>query len=72
MTFAEIPPKAEDYPGALPDKLFAGSLVFVKPGGPVDTRDFTHWWQWLRGADGVTRRAPRAASTDSISIPWST
>jgi formylglycine-generating enzyme required for sulfatase activity len=51
VTFAEIPPKAEDYPGALPDMLFAGSLVFVKPEGRVDTRDFTHWWQWLRGAD---------------------
>jgi formylglycine-generating enzyme required for sulfatase activity len=39
VTFAEIPPKAEEYPGALPDQLFAGSLVFVKPGGPVDRSD---------------------------------
>src|SRR6476659_2558222 len=31
VTFAEIVPKAEDYPGALPEQLFAGSLVFVKP-----------------------------------------
>ena len=51
VTFAEITPKAEDYPGALPDQLFAGSLVFVKPGGPVDRRDFTNWWHWVRGAD---------------------
>ena len=34
VTFAEIPPRAEDYPGALPDKLFAGSLVFVQAGRP--------------------------------------
>ena len=34
VTFAEITPKAEDYPGALPDQLFAGSLVFVKPEAP--------------------------------------
>ena len=34
VTFAEIPPRAEDYPGALPDMLFAGSLVFVKPDRP--------------------------------------
>src|SRR5262245_13526499 len=33
VTYAEIPPKAEDYPGALPDQLFAGSLVFIKPDG---------------------------------------
>src|SRR6187200_1524430 len=36
VTFAEIPPRAEDYPGALPHMLYAGSLVFVKPPGPVD------------------------------------
>ena len=51
VTFAEILPKAEDYPGALPDQLFAGSLVFVKPDKPVDTRDFTNWWKWTRGAE---------------------
>jgi formylglycine-generating enzyme required for sulfatase activity len=26
VTFAEIPPNPKDYPGALPDMLFAGSL----------------------------------------------
>ena len=51
VTFAEIVPKAEDYPGALPDQLFAGSLVFVKPDGPVDRRDFTNWWHWVRDAN---------------------
>jgi formylglycine-generating enzyme required for sulfatase activity len=51
VTFAEIPPRAEDYPGALPDQLFAGSLVFVKPDKPVDTRDIRNWWHWTRGAD---------------------
>jgi formylglycine-generating enzyme required for sulfatase activity len=51
VTFAEIPPRAEDYPGALPDRLFAGSLVFLKPDGRIDTRDFTNWWHWIQGAD---------------------
>jgi formylglycine-generating enzyme required for sulfatase activity len=51
ITFAEIPPTAEDYPGALPEQLFAGSLVFVKPPGSVDLRDFTKWWHWIRAAD---------------------
>ena len=52
VTFAEIVPRAEDYPGALPDQLFAGPLVFVKPPGrPVNRNDFTQWWQWRRGAD---------------------
>jgi formylglycine-generating enzyme required for sulfatase activity len=31
--------------------LYAGSLVFVKPSGPVDRRDIGNWWQYVRGAD---------------------
>jgi sulfatase modifying factor 1 len=30
-TYAEIPPDPKDYPGALPEMLYAGSLVFVPP-----------------------------------------
>ena len=51
VTFAESPPNPDDYPGALPDQLFAGSLVFVKPPGPVDRRQFSNWWSWVRGAN---------------------
>ena len=58
VTFAELTPKAEDYPGALPEMLFAGSMVFVKPEAPVDLRDLAHWWHWLRGAQW---RHPRGA-----------
>jgi len=49
-TFAEIPPDPAEYPGALPEMLYAGSLVFTKPDGPVDTRDFTNWWRYARDA----------------------
>jgi formylglycine-generating enzyme required for sulfatase activity len=51
VTFAEIPPRAEDYPGAKPDMLYVGSLIFVKPPGRVDRRNIGNWWQYLRGAD---------------------
>jgi formylglycine-generating enzyme required for sulfatase activity len=50
VTFAEIPPRAEDYPGALPEMLKAGSLLFKKPPGPVDLRRVT-WWHYCFGAD---------------------
>jgi formylglycine-generating enzyme required for sulfatase activity len=60
VTFAEIPPRAEDYPGALPDQLFAGSLVFVKPDRPVDLRDMRNWWQWVRAADWRHPRGPHS------------
>jgi formylglycine-generating enzyme required for sulfatase activity len=51
VTFAEVPPNPDDYPGALPDQLFAGSLVFVKPSGPVDRSQFSNWWSWVRDAN---------------------
>jgi formylglycine-generating enzyme len=49
-TYAEIPPRAEDYPGALPGLLYAGSMVFLKPRRGVDHGACT-WWQFLAGAE---------------------
>jgi formylglycine-generating enzyme required for sulfatase activity len=49
-TFAEIPPDPKDYPGALPDMLKAGSLVFTPPDHPVDLRDWSQWWRFEFGA----------------------
>ncbi len=51
VTVSETVPLAEDYPGALPEMLYAGSLVFKKTRGPVDTRDWSQWWDLRRGAD---------------------
>src|SRR5262245_19005412 len=51
VTFAETKPNPKDYPGALPHMLYAGSLVFTPPGHPVDLRDWSQWWQFLKGAD---------------------
>jgi formylglycine-generating enzyme required for sulfatase activity len=50
-TFAELPPRPEDYPGARPELLVTGSLVFVQPPGKVDVSDARNWWQFVRGAD---------------------
>jgi formylglycine-generating enzyme required for sulfatase activity len=51
ITFAEIPPDHQNYPGALPEMLYAGSLVFTPPHRPVDLRDWSQWWQFMKGAD---------------------
>ena len=51
VTFAEIAPRAEDYPGALPDMLRPGSMVFAKPTGRVDVRNCHNWWSYSFGAD---------------------
>ncbi len=51
VTVAETVPRAEDYPGALPHMLFAGSLVFKKTAQAVDTRDWSQWWELRPGTD---------------------
>ena len=61
VTFAEIKPKAEDYPGALPHMLKAGSLVFTPPKHPVDTRDWSQWWNFKFGADWRRPYGPRSS-----------
>lgn len=39
VTVAERTPNAEDYPGAPPEALVPGSLVFHRTAGPVNLRD---------------------------------
>jgi formylglycine-generating enzyme len=51
VTFAEIPPDANNYPGALLHMLYAGSLVFSPPARTVDLGDWSQWWQFMKGAD---------------------
>jgi formylglycine-generating enzyme len=51
VTVAEIAPEATDYPGALPEMLYAGSLLFAPPEGDFDPQDWNAWWQFGRGAD---------------------
>jgi formylglycine-generating enzyme required for sulfatase activity len=50
VTFAELAPDPKDYPGAPPDSLHAGSLVFEPPPHPVDLRDWSRWWTFKFGA----------------------
>jgi formylglycine-generating enzyme required for sulfatase activity len=45
--------------------LYAGSLVFVKPAGPVDTRDISNWWQYTRDAYWRQPQGP-GSSIDSL------
>ncbi len=61
VTFAEIMPKAEDYPGALPHMLKAGSLVFTPPKHPVDLRNWSQWWNFKFGADWRRPYGPRSS-----------
>ncbi len=50
VTFAEVPPRPEDYPGLLPHLAQAGSLVFQPTPGAV-ALDSLAWWDFRVGAD---------------------
>jgi formylglycine-generating enzyme len=49
-TVAERPLDAADFPGAPPENLVPGSLVFTPTSGPVDLRHLSQWWRWTPGA----------------------
>jgi formylglycine-generating enzyme required for sulfatase activity len=44
-------PDAADYPGAKPELLVAGSVVFVRPAQRVDLSNHYNWWHWVPGAN---------------------
>ena len=50
MTVAERPLDPTLYPGAPPENLVPGSMVFVPTAGPVDLRNNAQWWRWVPGA----------------------
>ncbi len=51
VTVAEHVPRAEDYPGAPPENLVAGSVVFAPPAAAVPLDDHLRWWRYVKGAD---------------------
>lgn len=51
VTIAERKPRAEDFPGAPPENLVAGSVVFAAPDHPVPLNDYFQWWTYVPGAN---------------------
>ena len=50
VTVAEQTPRAEDFPGAPPESLVPGSVVFSPPAHAVPLTDAYQWWAEVRGA----------------------
>jgi len=51
VTVAERTPTAEEFPGAPPENLVAGSVVFAPPDHPVPLTDHYQWWSYVKGAN---------------------
>jgi formylglycine-generating enzyme len=51
VTVAERTPRAEDFPGAPPENLIAGAVVFSPPNHPVPLTNHFQWWSYIPGAN---------------------
>src|SRR5262249_30316959 len=51
LTVAERKPNPRDFPGAPPEALVPGSLVFTPPKGQVSLTSVYGWWRYQPGAN---------------------
>ncbi len=65
-TVAERPLDPDAYPGAPPENLVAGSMVFTGAPGPVDLRHLSQWWAWTPGANW---RRPFGPGSSIVDMP---
>ncbi len=69
ITLAERVPRAEDYPGAPPENLVAGSVVFTPPGHDVPLDNHYQWWAYIPGADWRHPEGPTRTIDDRMDHP---
>src|SRR4029079_19139059 len=51
VTVAERTPRAEDFPGAPPENLVAGYVVFTPSEHPTPLNNHYQWWRYEKGAN---------------------
>jgi sulfatase modifying factor 1 len=69
VTVAERKPRAEDYPGAPPENLVAGSVVFAPPDHPVPLNNYFQWWTYIPGANWRHPTGPESSIVGKGSYP---
>jgi formylglycine-generating enzyme len=69
VTVAERKPRAEDFPGAPPENLIAGSVVFSPPDHPVPLSSHFRWWKYIGGADWRHPEGPKSDLLDKGNYP---
>lgn len=68
-TLAERQPDPKLYPGARPELMHPGSLVFVRPPHPVSLHSVSNWWHFVRNADWRRPRGPGSTVVGLASHP---
>jgi formylglycine-generating enzyme required for sulfatase activity len=69
VTVAERPLNPADFPGAKPEMLKAGAMVFFQPRGPVDLHHIANWWAYVPGASWRQPEGPGSSITGRESHP---
>jgi formylglycine-generating enzyme len=69
VTIAERTPRAEDFPGAPPENLVAGSVVFSPPSHPVPLNDHFQWWNYVPGANWRHPTGPKSSIQGKENYP---
>jgi formylglycine-generating enzyme len=60
-TLAERPLNPADFPGAPPENLVPGSMLFQRSAGPVDLRNYANWWAWVPGTSWRHPLGPKSS-----------
>jgi len=60
ITVAERVPTQEEFPGAPPENLVAGSTVFTPTKSEVPLDDYLQWWRYVKGANWRHPEGPRS------------
>ena len=69
ITVAEKTPRAEDYPGAPPENLVAGAVVFSPPDHAVPLDDHFQWWSYVKGANWRHPTGPKSSIKGNENYP---
>ena len=69
VTIAEKTPTVEDFPGAPPENLYAGGVVFAPPNHPVSLEDHFQWWNYVKGANWRHPSGPKSSIVGRENYP---
>jgi len=69
VTIAEKTPTVEDFPGAPPENLYAGGVVFSPPNHAVDLNNHYQWWSYVKGANWRHPTGPKSSIKGKENYP---
>jgi sulfatase modifying factor 1 len=69
VTMAEKKPDDADFPGAAPENLSAGSVVFAAPDHAVSLNDNSEWWSYVKGANWRHPTGPKSSIRGKENFP---